>query len=206
MSILKLVEDRPTPKAVYNWKIYLLAAVASCTSCMIGYDSAFIGTTLALQSFKDEFNFAAMSKSAQDLLSANIVSCYQAGAFFGAFFAYPIGHFWGRKIGLIAASLVFTLGAGMMLGANGARGLGLLYAVRVLAGLGVGAGSNMTPIYISELSPPAIRGRLVGVYELGWQIGGLVGFWINVSFPLPLSDPPAHFSSEDANLLTTVWS
>lgn len=35
------------------------------------------------------------------------------------------------------------------------------------------------PIYISEIAPPAIRGRLVGSYELGWQIGGLVGFWIN---------------------------
>jgi hypothetical protein len=35
------------------------------------------------------------------------------------------------------------------------------------------------PIYIAEISPPAIRGRLVGTYELGWQIGGMVGFWIN---------------------------
>ncbi|OJJ49775.1 hypothetical protein ASPZODRAFT_128304 [Penicilliopsis zonata CBS 506.65] len=179
MGILALVEDRPTPKEVYNWRVYLLAAVASCTSCMIGYDSAFIGTTLALASFKDEFHFNEMSTSAVNLLNANIVSCYQAGAFFGSFMAYPIGHFWGRKIGLICASLIFILGAGLMLGANGDRGLGILYAGRVLAGLGVGAGSNITPIYISELSPPAIRGRLVGVYELGWQIGGLVGFWIN---------------------------
>jgi MFS family permease len=73
-----------------------------------------------------------------------------------------------------------------MLGANGDRGLTLLYVGRVFAGLGVGAGSNITPIYISELAPPAIRGRLVGVYELGWQIGGLVGFWINVRFLLSL--------------------
>lgn len=181
MSILKLVEDRPTPKAVYNWRVYLLAAVASCTSCMIGYDSAFIGTTLSLHSFMHEFHFGQMTSGEQDLLSANIVSLYQAGAFFGAFFAYPIGHFWGRKKGLMIAALVFILGAGLMLGANGDRGLGLIYAGRVLAGLGVGAGSNITPIYISELSPPAIRGRLVGVYELGWQVGGLVGFWINVS-------------------------
>ncbi|CAI7670370.1 unnamed protein product [Penicillium pancosmium] len=179
MSILALVEDRPTPKSVYNWRIYLLAAVASCTSCMIGYDSAFIGTTLSLQSFKDEFDFDAMGKSEQNLLSANIVSTYQAGAFFGSFFAYPIGHFWGRRIGLLSAALVFILGAGLMLGANGERGLALLYVGRVFAGIGVGAGSNITPIYISELAPPAIRGRLVGVYELGWQIGGLVGFWIN---------------------------
>lgn len=181
MSILKMVEDRPTPKAVYNWRVYLLAAVASCTSCMIGYDSAFIGTTLALDSFKNEFHFNTMSTDTKNLISANIVSCYQAGAFFGAFFAYPVGHFWGRRIGLMSAAIIFVLGAGLMLGANGSRGLGLIYAGRVLAGLGVGAGSNITPIYISELSPPAIRGRLVGVYEFGWQIGGLVGFWINVS-------------------------
>ena len=180
MGILSLVEDRPTPKAVYNWRVYFLAAVASCASCMIGYDSAFIGTTLALDSFKDEFRFEELSDSAVDLMSANIVSCYQAGAFFGALFAYPVGHFWGRKIGLIVASLVFILGSGLMLGVSGERGLGLLYGGRVLAGIGVGAGSNLVPIYISELSPPSIRGRLVGVYELGWQIGGLVGFWINV--------------------------
>jgi MFS family permease len=150
---------------------------------MIGYDSAFIGTTLALDSFKSEFHFDTMSTATKNLISANIVSCYQAGAFFGAFFAYPIGHFWGRRMGLMSAAIIFVLGAGLMLGANGSRGLGLIYAGRVLAGLGVGAGSNLTPIYISELSPPAIRGRLVGVYELGWQVGGLVGFWINVSAP-----------------------
>jgi sugar porter (SP) family MFS transporter len=76
-------------------------------------------------------------------------------------------------------SLVFMLGAGMMLGANGSRGLGLIYGGRVLAGIGVGAASNLSPIYCAEIAPPAIRGRLVGLYEMAWQIGGLVGFWIN---------------------------
>ena len=63
-----------------------------------------------------------------------------------------------------------------MLGANGDRGLGLILGGRVLAGIGVGACSMIVPIYISEISPPAVRGRLVGIYELGWQVGGLVGF------------------------------
>lgn len=184
MGLLTTIEDRPTPSCVYNWRIYFMAAVASCASCMIGYDSAFIGTTLALESFKDEFNFDEMSRSKQDLMNANIVSLYQAGAFFGSFFASPVGHFFGRKVGCIVSAAVFTLGAGLMLGTTSERGFGILYAGRVLAGLGVGAGSNIVPMYISELSPPAIRGRLVGVYELGWQIGGLVGFWINVGVPL----------------------
>lgn len=149
---------------------------------MIGYDSAFIGGTLALESFKDEFNWAQYNGNESDLISANIVSCYQAGAFFGAFFAYAAGHYLGRKKGLQVFSAIFILGAGLMLGANGSRGLGLLYGGRTLAGIGVGGASNLTPIYISELAPPAIRGRLVGLYEMGWQVGGVVGFWINVSY------------------------
>lgn len=148
---------------------------------MIGYDSAFIGGTIALRSFKDEFKWDQYSTSEQNLISENIVSCYQAGAFFGAFGAYAAGHYLGRKKGLQVFAAVFILGAGLMLGTSGSRGLGLMYAGRTLAGIGVGGASNLTPIYISELAPPAIRGRLVGLYEMGWQVGGVVGFWINVS-------------------------
>lgn len=148
-GFLTLVEDRPTPKSVYNWRVYACAAVASFASCMIGYDSAFIGTTLALPSFTEEFRFEELSDSKLALVKSNIgeyianargrmvvlqtfayihrscsVSIYQAGAFFGAFFAYPTAFFYGRKLSLIIYSLVFILGAGMMLGANGDRGLG----------------------------------------------------------------------------------
>lgn len=48
----------------------------------------------------------------------------------------------------------------------------------------------ITPIYISEIAPPAVRGRIVGIYELGWQIGGLVGFWIN--YGLSETMAPSH--------------
>jgi MFS family permease len=177
MGLLTLVEDRPTPKAVYNWRVYAAASVASWASCMIGYDSAFIGTTLALPSFVKEFKLAAnqMPPAELALTKANIVSVYQAGAFFGAFGAYVSSHYIGRKNSLLLWASIFMIGAGVMLGASGDRGLGLIIGGRVLAGLGVGGCSNMVPIYISELSPPAVRGRLVGIYELGWQIGGLVG-------------------------------
>ena len=189
MGILTLKEDRPTPKAVYNWRVYACAAIASMAACTIGYDSAFIGTTLALPSFVQEFNFESYDPAALALTKQNIVSVYQAGAFFGSLFAYVSSYFLGRRWSLILFSAVFMVGAGMMLGANGDRGLGLIIGGRVLAGIGVGGCSNMTPIYISELSPPAIRGRLVGLYELGWQAGGLVGFWINygINQHLPLS-------------------
>jgi hypothetical protein len=103
MGLLTLVEDRPTPKAVYNWRVYTAACVASWASCMIGYDSAFIGTTLALPSFVKEFRLAAtqMPPAELALTKANIVSVYQAGAFFGALGAYVSSHYLGRKMSLI---------------------------------------------------------------------------------------------------------
>ena len=124
------------------------------------------------------------------LIKANIVSLYQAGAFFGALSAYVSGYYLGRKKSLWVYASVFILGAGLMLAANQQRGLGPIYGGRVLAGLGVGGASNVVPIYISEIAPPAVRGRLVGLYELGWQIGGLVGFWINYGINETL--PPTH--------------
>lgn len=177
----KIEEDRPTPKEIYNFRTYLFAAIASAGAATIGYDSAFIGGTIALDSFKEEFSFAQKPPQEVDLISANIVSCYQAGAFFGAILAYLAGHFLGRRLGLLVFGPIFMLGAGLMLAASRERGLACIYAGRVIAGLSIGAISNLIPIYISELSPPAIRGRLVGMWEVGWQCGGLVGFWINVS-------------------------
>ncbi|KAI4718882.1 quinate permease [Aureobasidium sp. EXF-10727] len=178
MGLLTLVEDRPTPKEVYNWRVYACAAVASFASCMIGYDSAFIGTTLALPSFSKEFGWGKLPKDEVTFIKENIVSVYQAGAFFGALGAYISAHYLGRQKSLWVYVVVFMIGAGIMLkAANG--DLAPIYAGRVLTGLGVGGASMVVPIYISEIAPPAVRGRLVGIYELGWQIGGLVGFWIN---------------------------
>ncbi|GAA5853294.1 hypothetical protein JCM8547_000274 [Rhodosporidiobolus lusitaniae] len=170
---LKRVEDRPTPPAVYNWRVYMAAITASFAAIMIGYDSAFFGSTITIQSFKDEFGASYVSSQ-----SANLVSLYQAGAFFGSLAAYPVGVIFGRKWGLLSTAVVFTIGAAIMCGANADNGLALIFAGRVIAGFGIGGASNLTPLYISEIAPPAIRGQLVGMYEIGWQIGGLVGFFI----------------------------
>ncbi|GMK57702.1 hypothetical protein CspeluHIS016_0405360 [Cutaneotrichosporon spelunceum] len=178
MVKLTIVEDRVTPKEVYNWRVYFYAAMACWASVMIGYDSAFIGSAMALKSFKDEFKLTSKSKTEFNFLSANIVSCYQAGCFFGALSGYFVGFYFGRKWGLFVAALIFVVGSVLQIVASGKTGLGIMYAGRIIAGWSVGVASNLTPIYIAEISPPAIRGRLIGLYELGWQIGAVVGFWI----------------------------
>lgn len=44
-----------------------------------------------------------------------------------------------------------------------------------IAGLGIGASSLVVPVYIAETSPPSVRGRLVGIFEIASQGGGMLG-------------------------------
>lgn len=57
--------------------------------------------------------------------------------------------------------------------------LGLLYTGRAIAGFGIGMVSLQVPVYIAETAPPSIRGRLIGIFEIMSQGGGMLGFWIN---------------------------
>ena len=138
---------------------------------MFGYDSAFIGGTLALPSFQKSFG---LDKSASTALMANIVSTFQAGCFFGSLFGFPISEKLGRKINLIVAGLIFSIGA--IIQTVSAGNLGMMYTGRAFTGLGVGASAMIVPIYISESAPPIIRGRLIGVFEVTLQVGKSCNF------------------------------
>lgn len=175
----KDIREAPIPDEVYNFKIVLLAMTAASAAIIIGYDAGFIGGTVSLASFQQEFGLNKMSASEKNLIEANVVSVFQAGAYFGCLFFYPIGELLGRKIGLILSGFLLTFGAAISLIADGNRGLGAIYAGRVLTGLGIGGCSGLAPIYVSEISPAAIRGKLVGCWEVSWQVGGIVGYWIN---------------------------
>lgn len=83
----------------------------------------------------------------------------------------------GRWWTIVLADLIFTLGA--ILCTVPTNQIGLVYAGRLLTGLGVGGMAAVCPMYISEMSPPAIRGRLTGFFESSYQIGAVIGFWIN---------------------------
>jgi sugar porter (SP) family MFS transporter len=78
---------------------------------------------------------------------------------------------------MIIASSVFLLGGTLMTASRGS--LDMIYGGRAIAGLGIGASSMVVPVYISETAPPSIRGRLVGIFEIASQGGGMLGFWIN---------------------------
>ncbi|KAG8770430.1 hypothetical protein FRC12_004266 [Ceratobasidium sp. 428] len=143
----------------------------------MGYDTGVIGGTLALVSFRRDFGLDRASQHERDTLSGNIVSTFQAGTFFGSLLTFPLVEKYGRKKGMLAAGWVFLVGAILMTASNGR--LGLIYAGRGIAGLGIGSASLIIPVYIAEISPPSIRGRLVGIFEILSQAGSMLGFWIN---------------------------
>lgn len=184
MSIHSVKEDEDLahieiPDAIYNFRIVLVAITAASAAVIIGYDAGFIGGTVSLASFEDEFGLSSMSADAEAQIAANIVSVFQAGAYFGCLLFYPIGEIWGRKVGLLLSGFLLTFGAAISLISNSARGLGAIYAGRVITGLGIGGCSGLAPIYVSEIAPAAIRGKLVGCWEVSWQVGGIIGYWIN---------------------------
>lgn len=83
----------------------------------------------------------------------------------------------GRKKTLQASVVIFLVGAVLMTAAT--NQLSYIYAGRVLTGLGCGAITANSPAYIAELSVPSIRGILTGLFEIVYQFGSLIGFWIN---------------------------
>ncbi|KAH7341192.1 quinate permease [Pyrenochaeta sp. MPI-SDFR-AT-0127] len=165
------------PPEVRNWRIHLIALIASMSALAMGYDTAVIGGTMALNSFIRDFGLNNIAKVNRDTIQGNIVSTFQAGCFFGALIAFPFAEKIGRKKTMIIASSIFLLGGTLMTAARGS--LNMIYGGRAVAGLGIGASSMVVPVYISETAPPSIRGRLIGIFEIASQGGGMLGFWIN---------------------------
>ncbi|WDK15176.1 hypothetical protein CGRA01v4_06457 [Colletotrichum graminicola] len=190
MGGFKAVEDRPTPKEVYNWKLYIQAAIIATGSFLFEYDSAFIGTTIARNSFKRDFGINAGNSNN---IPSNITSAFQAGALGGAVLCFFITERLGRKWTLQANVVIFIVGAILMTVATDQ--LSFIYAGRALTGLGCGGITATVPSYIGELSIPSIRGILTGLFEVAYQLGSVIGFWINYGITKTLdSDQPVSWT------------
>lgn len=139
---------------------------------MFGYDMAFIGGTMSLPSFVESFGLDSHNATE---LSSNITSIFQAGAFFGSIFGFGVSERFGRRWNLILSGVVFLVGAFVQTFSHGS--VGMMYAGRILTGLGVGSSSMIVPVYIAECVPHTVRGRLVGFFEIILQSCSLIGFW-----------------------------
>jgi len=185
--------DLPIPNEIFNTRTYIFAIVASFGAIISGYDTGFIGGTVSLESFQKEFGIDKMSEHQATYVNSNIISVFHVGAFFGALGIYPIGEIFGRRISLFLSGFFLTFGAAISLISSNGNGLGAIYAGRVLTGIGIGFTSGTTPMYVGEISPASIRGQLTGLWEIAWQVGTLIGFWINLGVNKHISNPTSQW-------------
>nr|AHA12287.1 DEHU transporter 1 [Asteromyces cruciatus] len=181
MGILdKLIKNesmKSDPKEIYGWRIWALASSACFGGMLFGWDIGAIGGILVMPSFQEKFGLAEKSESELADVESNIVSVLQAGCFAGSLIAYWIADRWGRKPSLLASAAMSTIGVVIQTASSGH--LAALFVGRFLAGLGVGAASMLTPLYVSENAPRSIRGALTGLYQLNITIGIMLSFWVN---------------------------
>ncbi|EQB31840.1 sugar porter family MFS transporter [Sphingobium ummariense] len=145
--------------------IAAIVAVATIGGFMFGYDSGVInGTQKGLE-------------SAFDLGKLGIginVGAILVGSSIGAFMAGRMADRIGRRGVMILSAILFLVSA-LLAGAAGSSAI-FIFA-RIIGGLGVGAASVISPVYISEVTPAAVRGRLSSIQQV-MIISGLTGAFV----------------------------
>lgn len=144
-----------------------IVAVATIGGFMFGYDSGVInGTQDGL-----EQAFGLTSLGSGVTVGSILVGC-AVGAFLGGRLADLIGR---RRVMMLAA-LLFLFSA-IAAGASGSAALFII--ARIIGGLGVGAASVTSPVYVSEIAPARMRGRLASVQQVMIIAGLTAAFLVN---------------------------
>jgi len=147
--------------------MYVITFVAAVGGLMFGYDTAVISGAIVFM--KEQF---ALSP----LMEGWAVSCALIGCIAGVSFAGTLSDRFGRKRGLLLAAMVFTISA---VGTAIPRTITEFIIARFFSGAAVGLASMLSPVYIAEISPAPIRGRLVAINQLAIIFGMLVTYVVN---------------------------
>ena len=165
--------------------IMLLTLVATLGGLLFGYDTAVIsGAEKSIQAFLiDGLNLSSFVHGAT--VSSALIGCIIGSAISGI-----LASRLGRKKSLFVAAILFflsALGSGQpefLFFTKGEPTMGLLYMFnfyRIIGGIGVGLASAISPMYISEIAPAHIRGRLIAFNQFAIIFGMLVVYFVNWS-------------------------
>jgi len=139
----------------YNFAIAFFVALGSFT---YGFNSAIIGSVIGEPSFYSYFDFEATSAYGGRILGASN-GTYAGAGVVGCWTVFWFLDKLGRKRAVQVIALVCIISAALQ---AGAVHIAMFLVGRCLNGLGVGFINTAIPTYISEISPPAQRGRIVG--------------------------------------------
>jgi MFS transporter, SP family, xylose:H+ symportor len=164
-----------------------LTFVATLGGLLFGYDTAVISGAVS----SIDANFIEplhLSETARGSLSGWTVSSALFGCIIGAVVAGWVSNALGRKGGLVVAGALFLISAGGSafpelglgpIGGMGPKALSPFIFYRIICGVGVGIASMLSPLYIAEIAPSRIRGRLVSFNQLSIVLGMLLVYFVN---------------------------
>jgi SP family arabinose:H+ symporter-like MFS transporter len=162
----------------YNW-IYLLSIclVSAMGGLLFGYDWVVIG---GAKPFYEPF----FGISGHAFLQGWAMSCALIGCLVGAVISGWLSDRFGRKKLLLLSAGLFVIAS---VGTGGAGSFNIFVIFRILGGIGIGLASNLSPMYIAEISPAEVRGRFVSLNQLTIVIGILAAQLINwrIAKPVP---------------------
>lgn len=149
--------------------VILVSTVAALGGLLFGYDTAVIsGATSFLQQRFGLSNF----------MLGWAVSCLTVGAAIGTAFAGKVSDSFGRKKALLLAGLLFTVGSILSALPNN---ITYFVLARMVGGLGIGISSVQAPLYIAEISPARLRGRLVSLNQLAVVTGIFAVYFVDLA-------------------------
>lgn len=144
-----------------------LTVIASLGGFLFGYDTAVISGTIGF--VKDKFALDAVMEGWY--VSSALVGCL-AGVAMAGFLSDKFGR---KRVLLLSALLFFVSAIGCAMSVSHLT----LILYRLVGGIGVGVASMLSPLYISEISPPHLRGRMVALYQLAITVGILCSYFVN---------------------------
>lgn len=164
-----------------------LTLVATIGGLLFGYDTAVISG--AVSSIDIYFiDPLQLSETARGVLSGLTISSALIGCIIGAAVAGWASTTLGRRGGLLLSAVIFvvsSLGAAVPefgfgpIGQMGPDAVVQFIFYRVLAGVAVGIASMLSPLYIAEIAPPSVRGRLVSLNQLAIVSGMVLVYFVN---------------------------
>ena len=150
----------------YLWTLCLVSAMGGL---LFGYDWVVIG---GAKIFYEPFFGLGGAAS----LRGWAMSCALVGCLAGALLSGAWSDRYGRKRMLLLAALLFTVSA---VGTGVADRFGWFVVARIVGGLGIGIASNVSPVYIAEVTPARLRGRFVSINQLTTVLGILLAQVVN---------------------------
>ena len=150
--------------------VYFICSVSAMGGLLFGYDWVVIG---GAKPFYELF----FGIADQPVMQGVAMSTALVGCLVGAMVAGALADRYGRKPLLTTAAVLFTLSA---VGTGVFNDFSLFNIARFIGGVGIGVASALSPMYIAEVSPTAIRGRMVSLNQMTIVLGILGAQIVNM--------------------------